>query len=248
MAHSQNDHVYKVTRKNCGFVLVLNQNDFKDPKISKLPGTEQDCIKLQATFESRGYKVIIKTNRTHEGILKAVNKIVDKSGSKESLIVCIISHGNDGVIAAYDKLVRIKDIQNIIESEILLDKPKMLLIDACQGEKPLVLLERAPVADSAAPVKSFAKTHASPQADMLIASASVSGHESYMYTKTGSWFIQELCNAIDKYGDDKHMLDLLTNANNAMGNYNYEEDGAVYGQLLEVKNTLKKAFYLPKRG
>lgn len=51
---------------------------------------------MNRTFSAVGYEIVEKENLTDSEILLEVQEIVAKSGSSDSLIVCILSHGSEG--------------------------------------------------------------------------------------------------------------------------------------------------------
>lgn len=109
------DGCYKISRETCGWVLIINQKVFTKPDPSKIPpdvkieehlgvraGTDADCEALRRAFSARGYKIDQRNNLTHIQIQKALNDIVDASVIYDSLIVCILSHGNKGIVFGSD--------------------------------------------------------------------------------------------------------------------------------------------------
>lgn len=247
--------VYKVTRNYCGFVLVINQKHFeRDPRVKGLKeynaraGTEHDSSRLKATFESRGYKVIMKENLNHAEIIEEVKRIVEASVCYESLIVCVLSHGEDGVIISSNCIpIPIREIQKIMASEKLIYKPKMLIIQACQGGAPQTLVKTTSVEIMQVESDGVAESVSSPHADLLTALSTISGYASFRDRVKGTWYIQELCQVIDEYGDKNHMLDLLIMVNDKVSQRSAHKDGKIVGQLPEAKITLRRKFYLPKR-
>lgn len=59
-------------------------------------GTNKDKEALHQTFSALGYTIVEKENLTDDEILHEVKAIVARSGSSDSLIVCILSHGSEG--------------------------------------------------------------------------------------------------------------------------------------------------------
>lgn len=66
--------------------------------IPRRRGTNVDRDKLKEAFSSHGYTPIILENLTHVEILHNIRETVKKSLFKDSLIVCILSHGMEGII------------------------------------------------------------------------------------------------------------------------------------------------------
>lgn len=109
---------YLIRRDRCGFVLIINQREFREPNhvpsgcilqnnLKDRRGTDADSARLKATFESRGYKVAEKVNLTHIEVQKELKNFVEASKVYDSLIVCILSHGKEGNITFFwSKLIK----------------------------------------------------------------------------------------------------------------------------------------------
>lgn len=143
---STSKHHYIVTREKAGIVLIINQMHFtrdanNAPLLSAKPletrhGTEQDTMALQNTFSSFGYRIIIRENILHTEILTVIQDAVNQCISMDSIVVCILSHGYKGIVYGSDSIpVAIEDIERILCTDRLLGKPKILIIQACQGEE-----------------------------------------------------------------------------------------------------------------
>lgn len=106
-------------------------------------------------------------------------------------------------------------------------------------------------------------------ADMLVALSALPGSESLRNTLKGSWYIESLCDVLEKFGNwylndtiylfiylygklvpqfhqfhsicSKHMVDILTVVTNAVTNKNHREF-----MLPLFRSTLRKDFYLPE--
>lgn len=96
-------------------------------------------------------------------MMASVQEVVDQGLHYDSVVVCLLSHGNRGMIrksitcasrqynichyfsgvvyGANSVAVRIQSIQDILTSRRLLDKPKILIVQACQGDETLRAVE-----------------------------------------------------------------------------------------------------------
>lgn len=87
------------------------------------------------TFHSRGFKVDAIDNCKSFDIILSIRKLIQQNQSFDSIIICILSHGNDGFVYGSDSLpIYIDDLKKEICCKELLNKPKILIIQACQGE------------------------------------------------------------------------------------------------------------------
>lgn len=145
---------YSIHRKSAGIVLIINQVKFHfepDPmfkdylpkkELGKRDGTNADRDALKKTFSTFGYDVRIETNRLHTQIPDDIRSVVKDSGRYDSVIVCILSHGCNGMVYGANSVpVKIDDIEKIMLSERLIGKPKVLIVQACQGDKTHIAKE-----------------------------------------------------------------------------------------------------------
>lgn len=139
---------YKIRKRSAGIVLIINQRtfhfdanpEFKDflprRKLEQRLGTDRDAEILQHVFKQFGYETRVKNDRSHMEILNDVRNVINESVRFDSVIVCILSHGYKGVVYGANSVpVKIDDIQGLIISDRLIGKPKILIVQACQGEE-----------------------------------------------------------------------------------------------------------------
>lgn len=258
-----NGSCYKIRRENCGWVLIINQKLFTKPDPEKVPanveieehlgvrvGTDADCEALRKTFSARGYRIDQRDNLTHIQIQKALNDIVDASVFYDSLIVCVLSHGNKGIIFGTDYIpVKITTIQEILSSERLLNKPKVLIIQACQGkDKNVTVTPESSLRTVRIETDGLVQQNSAPKyADLLTAMSTMEGFVSIRDRELGTWYINEVCTTIDARGDSEHMLDLLTYVNSRVSKKRHKENERELCMLPEFSVRLLKKFYLPKK-
>ncbi len=111
----------------------------------------------------------------------------------DAFICCILSHGNKGVVLGCDgESLSIKQITRTFKASDqspLTGKPKVFLIQACQGHliQPGVLLKDNLQADDSQPLS------IPEEADVLVAMATVEDYAALRNTVDGTWFIQSVC-------------------------------------------------------
>ncbi|XP_037036990.1 caspase-8-like isoform X2 [Bradysia coprophila] len=217
------DNKYVIEQKTAGHVLIINQIDFYRDKIkrSNLPlrpletrhGTNEDKAALNRTFSAMGYQILEKDNLTDDEIRHEVKEIVAKSGSADSLIVCILSHGSEGLIYGCNSVpVKINEIQQLIVSKELLNKPKILILQSCQGLQTQIAEPiEAKLTNSKylAPDGEVVKT-VPMNCDFCVAKSTIPGFSSIRHMVEGSWFIQILCDTIARESHRKHFLEIMT--------------------------------------
>lgn len=111
----------------------------------------------------------------------------------DAFICCILSHGDKGVVLGCDgESLSIKQITRTFKAtdqSTLTGKPKVFLIQACQGRKiqPGVSLKDNLEADDSQSLS------IPEEADVLVAMATVEDQISFRHAIDGSWFIQSVC-------------------------------------------------------
>lgn len=234
------DDSFKIRKPNAGVVLIVNQKTFHHDESSHLQeflptrmletrcGTDQDVASLHRTFSAFGYRIEEKENLNHTDLLNAVRDAVNECVGKDSLIVCILSHGYKGVVYGANSIpVSIEDIEHLMISPRLVGKPKILIVQACQGD---VTQQAREVSATITITSNWNRItdsivfhilmqidylqHDGPSlpifSDLLTCISSVPGHTSIRHTEEGSWFIQVLCRKITELAAHKHFADILT--------------------------------------
>lgn len=134
------------------------------------------------------------------------SQFVDVQGAPthgDAFICCILSHGMNGVVCGTDgEPLAIKQIIRTYKAtnqSTLAGKPKVFLIQACQGKvkQPGVLLEDLQSDDCH--LLSIPE-----EADFLVAVATVEDYVSFRHKIDGSWFIQSVCQQL-KEGCPRYM-------------------------------------------
>lgn len=205
--HDTNLERYSIRRDKAGILLIINQQTFEDKETDPclqayLPandlearnGTDQDAMRLQSVFEALNYQVWVRANLTHSKIFDEVDKVVDECKSYDSVFICILSHGCEGMVYGANSIpVEIEKIKQRMISKKLTGKPKVLIIQACQGTST----QRA-IYHLATDAHESSKPA---YCDLLTCVASVKGFTSIRHTELGSWFIQTLCQKIVELAD-----------------------------------------------
>lgn len=129
------------------------------------------------------------------------------------MVVCILSHGFEGHVYASDTVaMKIERIEQLLAAPTLLRKPKLLIVQACQGEETQELMASSSDVgelESDGPVEVKTKTalvdvNAADEdnhplrCDMCVAMSTIPGYVSYRNTVHGSWFVQTLCEVMTK--------------------------------------------------
>ncbi|ETN64316.1 caspase long class, Dredd [Anopheles darlingi] len=213
---------YHFVPERAGIFLLVNQFSFHretNPELSELlpakplrprKGTAVDKKALEELFTRFGYEMIVEENITHLQILQSVSRAVQKVEPTHcSLVVCLLSHGQEGKVYGTNSIpVEVKAIQSLMANERVTGKPKLLIVQACQGSE-LQSAVPIPRYEHDGAVVSKERT-ASVYMDFLVAWSTVPGFASVRHVDKGSWFIQELCTKMQLLYQSEHFADILT--------------------------------------
>ena len=128
----------------------------------------------------------------------------------------ILSHGNEGIIYGYDGSYPVHKVwQNFTPDNCpsLAGKPKMMFIQACQGNNMDPGTTVGPTTTSRTSTDSFASYRTPMHADFLLAHSTVAGYYSWRNTVQGSWFIQVLGKVLLANNKTEDVLTMLTKVN-----------------------------------
>lgn len=236
-------------------VLIINQQKFHREKNEMLKdllpehdlrerrGTAKDLEALMNLFKTFNYDIIIRSDLTHIQILQEISDVTKKSSQYDGLIISILSHGYEGLIYGSNSIpVQIKDIKESMASRGLLNKPKILIIQACQGATlqktvttPFINYEYD------APTQSD-MISGSTRADFLLFWSTIEGFASIRHTEKGSWFIQELVKKIQELHNNQHLMDICTAVTNEVSSKRGYKDECMVPKL---ESTFIKIFRFP---
>jgi caspase 7 len=114
----------------------------------------------------------------------------------DCLVVVIMSHGENGFISATDHPLKISTIWNKFKGhESLIGKPKLFFVQACRGEN----VSREHEIPNHLEPDSRNRSITIPEfSDNLVMYSTDEDNISVREHQKGSWFIQELCNQLEK--------------------------------------------------
>lgn len=203
-------------------LVVLNHKNFHPRlKLNTRRGTEIDVKAIESSFKPLGWDVEVLNDCTTSQIRDAILRIQISEVDICALAIFILSHGEDnGTVFAQDGLYRVDhDILYPLAADkcpILAGKPKMIFVQACQGQDT----------DSGTSVTTHRKRHTSSDntatykipnyADFVIFQASFWQHYSFRSGDTGSWFIQALCAKVDQSEPCDAFFDILLDVSHSV--------------------------------
>lgn len=157
-----------------------------------------------------------------------------------SICSTILNHDVMSHVHAADEAYSVQSLCEFFTDErcpSLANKPKIVLIQACQNEKKEYKTTLVPYA------------RILPQKDFLISYSCSPGYKSFRTTEYGSWFIQTLCDELDKRGSTQHLQQILTHVSYIVFQ-EYESDGIHIVQIKQIPcviTRLTKLVFFPKK-
>ncbi|CAJ1071630.1 caspase-8-like [Xyrichtys novacula] len=231
------DEQYKLNSKPVGVCVIINNETFEDGHVRL--GTEKDAESLGKVFSWLGFRVLMCKDRTVSQMYQALIhfasdlsdlaqleklEVQEWSGKSfttlqgavkhgDAFVCCVLSHGRRGEVLGTDwEPLLVKQITGTFRGTAqspLTGKPKVFLIQACQGSKTQRgVLSKDLQADDGQPL------YIPEAADFLVAMATVEDNAAFRNTDTGSWFIQSVCKQLQEgCPRGKDLIDILRSVN-----------------------------------
>ncbi|XP_054452142.1 caspase-8-like [Anoplopoma fimbria] len=261
------DKQYELNSQPTGLCVIINNENFTASKARS--GTNKDAESLAEVFSWLGFRALMCKDQTKDQMERALRcfasqsdlsqlqefNVQEWSGSGftalqeaprhgDAFICCILSHGRKGVVFGTDEQpLSIKQITGTFKptaQSTLTGKPKVFLIQACQGGQVQhgVLLEDLQADDSYS-------LFIPEDADVLVAVATVEDHVSFRHKTDGSWFVQSVCQQL-KEGCQRSedITTILQHVNNEVGQKEGCSQPGAVKQMPEVRFTLRKRLVL----
>ncbi|NXD80085.1 CASP8 protein, partial [Halcyon senegalensis] len=232
---------YAMKNNPHGYCVILNNHTFKNPDEVR-EGTMKDGESVKKVFKWLQFDIVEHMNLEAKQMYAKVKEYSRKDHSNMDCFVCFIfSHGEKDKIKGVDsEFVYIKDLLSCFTGSncpSLAGKPKLFFIQACQGfvGHPAVTVEE----DTSGHLETDATplTSIPDRADILVGMATVEDYECYRCTKTGSIYVQCLCDKMKLLcPHHKDLITILTEVNKEVG-------GRVlngWKQMPKITSTLRK--------
>ncbi|NXM21552.1 CASP8 protein, partial [Ploceus nigricollis] len=240
-AAEQHGKIYKMKNNPHGYCLILNNYIFKNPLYNR-EGTLQDGEAVKRVFKWLQFETVEYMDLEGKKIYETVKEYSKKDHRNMDCFVCFIfSHGEkDKIKGVDDECVNIEDLVSCFTGTncpSLAGKPKVFIIQACQGSvrHPSVAVE----SDSSGHLEVDASplTSIPDKADILIGMATVEDYLSYRSRKTGSVYIQSLCEKMELLCPQRmDLAAILTEVNNEVARRELEGSK----QMPKITSTLLK--------
>ncbi|EGT37170.1 hypothetical protein CAEBREN_04952 [Caenorhabditis brenneri] len=251
-----------------GLCLIINNEHFD--QMPRRNGTNADKDNVANLFGCMGYTIICEENLKGRDMINKIRNFARNEVHGDSAILVILSHGEENVIIGVDDVpVNVHDLYDLLNAANaprLANKPKLVFVQACRGERRD---NGFPVLDSVDGVSAALRrgwvNHDGPlfnflgcvrpqvqqvwrkkpsQADMLIAYATTAQYVSWRNSARGSWFIQAVCEVFSLHAKDMDVVELLTEVNKKVATGFQTSQGAnILKQMPEMTSRLLKKFY-----
>ncbi|XP_060730591.1 caspase-23 [Tachysurus vachellii] len=226
--------------------MIINNVEFRVSEFNR-PGAEKDEESMRTLLEALGYDVIILNDLSAEGMEAAVRdfSLCNEHRYSDSTFLVIMSHGGpDGIYGIdYDKneddIFLVDKIFHCLSSAKcpgLRDKPKIILIQACRGDKD----GHVWVCDG---VRSNQGTKQHREKDFACFRSCTPDTVSMRNTGTGSVFIQNLVKIFNDHCHEDDIVELFRKVAYWFENAAKEKDIPYQMPSLD-RTTLVKKFYL----
>ncbi|KAM9363001.1 uncharacterized protein ABDE67_012131 isoform 2-T2 [Symphorus nematophorus] len=235
---------YKMDNKQRGLALILTLNE---------TGANADRDNLERSLDELNFKVKTYNTSNKEEVFKKITEAAEADHLDEDCFLLVyLGHSENGGktdgknAPVFDE----KTIQNITslfkgdKCKSLVGKPKIFILQASRGEK-----YDDPVTACSADERDEMDTRPFPTlpagADFIICYSVAEGYSSHQDTTNGSWYIQDLCEMLQKYGDTLEFKELLMQVNRkvSLRSLKEQDDANEKKQLPCFASMLTKKLY-----
>ncbi|XP_077671264.1 caspase-6 isoform X2 [Eretmochelys imbricata] len=209
-----------------GVALIFNHEQFFwHLTLPDRRGTLADRDNLKRSLTELGFEVRCFDDLKAEEVMQNIYEVSMDNHSDADCFVCVfLSHGEDNHVYAYDAKIKVQTVTNMFRGDncpSLVGKPKIFIIQACRGDKhddPVIvpdavdsIVDQSKVNETEVDAAAIYTLPAG--ADFLMCYSVAEGYYSHRETLNGTWYIQDLCEMIRKYGSSLEFTELLTLVN-----------------------------------
>uniref|UniRef100_A0A8C6DIY0 Caspase-6 n=1 Tax=Moschus moschiferus TaxID=68415 RepID=A0A8C6DIY0_MOSMO len=222
---------YKMDHKSRGIALIFNhERFFWHLTLTDRQGTRADRDNLRRRFSELGFKVKCFDDLRAELLLKIHEASTSSHVDADCFLCVFLSHGEGNHIYAYDAKIEIQTLTGLFKGDkcqSLVRKPKIFIIQACRGSQHDMLVTPLKAIDHGTDMLNAnltqvdaASVYTLPAgADFLMCYSVAEGYYSHRETVNGSWYIQDLCEMLGKFGSSLEFTELLTLVNRSVSQH-----------------------------
>ncbi|XP_056420679.1 caspase-6 isoform X2 [Hyla sarda] len=217
---------YNMKHTRRGLALIFNHDWFYwQLKLLERRGTDTDRDNLYRRLSDLGFEVRAYNNLKAAEIHEKVHEAASSDHNDTDCFLCVfLSHGEDSHVFAYDEKIEIQELTSPFKGNncrSLVGKPKIFIIQACRGTQHDLPVIPTDCTDSREDISQVNTTEVDAAsvytlpagADFIMCYSVAEGYYSHRETINGSWYIQDLCEALKKYGRELEFTELLTLVN-----------------------------------
>ncbi len=237
-------------------MVVIIANEKFEGSVECREGTDTDIKKIKKTFAKNNPRVI--KDLTADGMKEHLKQLCGSLNSDfinpDYLICFIMSHGNENGVQGVDKShVTIAELAKTLEADkctALKGKPKLFFIQACRGNSSPDAVKFDDSRGEQPKDKIVFDgniTAIPPGADFLFGYSTVPNNVSLRREQSGSFYIQILCDMIDKYSSKLSLHDIVMLVHQELATndkYVFEDKRTKYRQMAEMVSTLRGHVHL----
>ncbi|XP_026186474.1 caspase-3-like [Mastacembelus armatus] len=229
-------------------VIINNKNFHRSTNMSVRNGTDVDVASAIKTFGDLGYIVKVANDQTVNQMKLLLSNVSKEDHSNSSSFVCVLlSHGDEGVIYGTDGCEKLENLTKYFKGHCcssLVGKPKLFFIQACRGSD----LDGGTTIETDS-VEEQTSQRIPVEADFLYAYSTAPGYYSWRNTYNGSWFMQSLCEMLQRYRGKLELMQIMTRVNQKVA-FHFESSSDLPGfsskkQIPCIITMLTKEFYFP---
>ncbi|XP_077588544.1 caspase-3-like [Stigmatopora nigra] len=245
---ASNPFQYKMDYPSVGTCVIINNKNFKkSTKMTTRNGTDVDAGLAVKTFSELGYKLNVANDLSVDKMMDLLRRVSKEDHSKSASFVCVLlSHGDEGVIYGTDGFEKLENMSRPFKGhycKTLVGKPKLFFIQACRGTEMDDGIETDSVVEQSSDKLPM-------EADFLYAYSTAPGYYSWRNTENGSWFIQALCEMLQRFKGELELMHIMTRVNHKVATQ-FESNSNLPGftgkkQIPCISSMLTKEFYFPK--
>lgn len=217
MLQEKGDDIYPIKDKSTDrkrLALLINNVEFKN--LSDRTGADKDELSMEVLLKGLGYTVITLRDLSAQGMLAAMRDFAQREEHTESdsSFVVLMSHGDaSGICGVFDSFEN-EDEEDVFQADEIFnclntpncarlrDKPKIILIQACRGDK-----EGSVDVQDSVPRRNRAKEHR--EKDFCCLRSCTPDTVSYRNEEKGSHFIQDIVEIFNRHAHQDDIEELF---------------------------------------
>ena len=202
---------YKMDKDPHGLALIINNIKFRQHQERK--GSDVDGKALAAIFTKLHYRLYrdrIHINCSKAEMIELLQSIAQIDHSQyDSFVCCVLSHGKlDSVYSTDELLMSVGEIRKpITDCPTLVGKPKIFFLQACRGFD-IPEGHRFIQTDGEGDEQILLPR----DNDIFFGYSTTPDTRSCRFTDIGSWYVIELCKALEAHHKDFDFLSMVTAA------------------------------------